>query len=321
MSRCCISTALIGVIWLIVHTRVQKQAWRGEWVSVGRIGVGLVLLVLMQGRQPDIMVPVVMGLAGFASLGADAIARNIQEHAVLKFEGTLACISFVLLMLAGVTFRQYASSGDTTWLLLIAVAMLFNLALLAFGNLLNGFSVGLRAIAIATGLVLGLYTLSAAIQLNHTEATNPAEPYVIAPAGEELRILAQTVQTVSIRAYGDASAIKIDAAADTPPSVQWVLRAQTALTLRGASEDSTAALTPIGQRPGGADSTTAFVGSGFVVQRGLNLNAVRCTPATDRTDCSAIARWIAFRQAGTPSMTQWVFWLRGDVAALASGSQ
>ena len=310
-------SAIAGVVWLIVH----RQPWRGEWVNLARMGVGLILLVLLQGRQPDILVPVIMGLAGFAAGGADAIARNIREHAVPRYEGSLTCISFVLFLLGGVAFRQYASSGDTTWLLLITVAVLFNLALLAFGNLLQGFGVGLRAIAMAAGLMLVLHTTSAAIQLNHVRPTNPAEPYVIAPAALETRTLAQTVQTISIRAYGESSAIKLDGAADTPASVRWTLRDQSGSTLRGASEDSAAALTPIGQRPGSAESNIAFVGSSFVVQRSLNLNAVRCTPAGDRTDCSAIARWIAFREAGTPSLTQCIFWLRGDVAALASGSR
>jgi len=158
-----------------------------------------------------------------------------------------------------------------------------------------------------------------------------AEPYVIAPPGEELRIMAQTVRTISIRAYGEGSTLKLDVPADTPASALWALRTQTSLTLRGASEDSEAALTPISQRPGTADGGTAdggtadggtaFVGTGFVMQRSLNLNAVRCTPAGERTDCSAVARWVAFREAGTPSLTQWIFWLRGDIAALASGSR
>ena len=310
-------SAIVGVLWLLVH----KQSWRGEWVSVARIGAGFVLLVIMQGRQPDLWVPVIMGLAGLAATGANAIAQDIRNHAMPKFEGSLASISFVLLLLGGVAFRQYAASGDTTWLLLIAVALLFNLALLAFGNILSGFGVGLRAIAIAMGIMLGLHTAAAAIQLNHVNPTNPAEPYVIAPADEALRTLAQTVQTASIRAYGDASTLKIDAPADVPTSLRWLLRTQTASTLRGASDESTAALTPIDQRPGGAESQTAFVGTGFVVQRSLNLNGVRCTPAGDRTDCSAIARWIAFRTAGTPSLIQWIFWLRGDIAALVSGNQ
>jgi len=315
-------SALIGIIWLLVH----RQSWRGEWVNVARIAVGLVLLLVIQGRQPDLMVPIIMGLSGFAAAGADAVVRNIRDHAVPRFEGTLASISFVLLMLGAVAFRQYASSADTTWLLLIAVAALFNLALLAFGNLLSGFGVGLRAIAIAAGLMLGLHTLSAAIQLNQVRPTNPAEPYVIAPPGEELRIMAQTVRTISIRAYGEGSTLKLDVPADTPASALWALRTQTSLTLRGASEDSEAALTPISQRPGTADGGTAdggtaFVGTGFVMQRSLNLNAVRCTPAGERTDCSAVARWVAFREAGTPSLTQWIFWLRGDIAALASGSR
>ena len=64
--------AVIGFVLLLLQhgTGARNQvssALRSEAVSFARIIVGLVLLLVMQGRQVSNLVPVVIGLAGLAS--------------------------------------------------------------------------------------------------------------------------------------------------------------------------------------------------------------------------------------------------------------
>ena len=305
-------TALVGFVLLLL----QRKSMRNEAVSFARILVGLMLLLLMQGRQPSNLVPVVIGLAGLASFGAHAITQSVMENAQAKFEGSLMAVSLVLCLFGGLAVRQYASSGEASWLLLLLVALVFNLALVAFGNVLGTFGIGLRAVAGALGVVLLLHTLAAAVQLNHTHPTNAAEAYAVAPAPEELRTLVAAIENKSTRAYGEPNVMAIDMADDAPASLRWALRNQTKLSFKAGSANSSAAISAETQKPQGE---AAFVGNAFPVQQTANLSSVRCIPSTERLDCSPLARWVAFRQAGTPKTDVWVFWLRSDVAALASG--
>jgi hypothetical protein len=318
-------TALVGFALLIVVRRdaaAQKLMQRvstnlrAEAVSFARIIVGLILLFIMQGRQPSNLVPIVIGLAGLASYSAYTISKNMSAYAQLKFEGSLMATSLVLCLFGGLAVRQYAASGEASWLLLLVVAVVFNLALLAFGNVLGEFGIGLRAVASALGLVLVLHTVAAAVQLTQAHPTNPAEAYAIAPVPEELRTLAQTIEDKSNRAYGEPNVMALDVAESAPPALRWVLRNRTQLSFKAGSSDSTATLMPELQKPQGE---TAFVGSAFPVQRTVNLSAARCNSTAERLDCSALARWVVFREAGSPKNEFWVFWLRSDVAALASG--
>ena len=312
-------TALVGFV-LICRDALQRvstnNALRNETVSFARILVGLILLFIMQGRQPSNLVPIVIGLAGLASYGAYTISRDMSAYAQLKFEGSLMAASLVLCLFGGLAVRLYAASGETSWLLLLVVAVVFNLALLAFGNVLGEFGIGLRAVAGALGLVLVLHTMAAAVQLTQTHPTNPAEAYVIAPAPEELRTLAETIDDKSTRAYGEPNVMALDVAESAPPALRWVLRDRTQLSFKAGSSDSAATLTPELQKPQGE---AAFVGSAFPVQRTVNLSAARCNATAERLDCSTLARWVVFREAGSPKNEFWVFWLRSDVAALASG--
>jgi hypothetical protein len=317
-------TALVGFVRLLMPRTINQVfsknlvygALRNEAVALVRIAMGLALLLIMQGRQPSNLIPLIVGLAGLASYGANAISNNISAYAQLKREGSLMLISLVLCLFGGLAMRQYASSGETSWLLLLVVAVVFTLALVAFGNVLGELSIGLRAVACALALVLGLHTLATAVQLTHTRPTNPAEAYAIAPAPEELRTLAETVVNASTRAYGEPNVIALNLAESAPPSLRWALRHQTQLSIKAGNADSASALMPESQRPQGE---AAFVGSAFAVQRSANLSAARCNTLSDRLDCTSLARWLVFREAGTPKTDVWVLWLRNDVAALASG--
>ncbi|NJM39908.1 MAG: hypothetical protein HC853_03580 [Anaerolineae bacterium] len=280
-------TAVIGELMLMLTPSSSRsnllsrwlRALRSESVSAARIFVGLGLLLIMQGRQPSNLVPIVIGLAGYAAYAANAITHNISAYAQLRREGSLLAISLVLWLFGGLAVRQYAASGETSWLLLCVVAIVFNLALVAFGSVLSEMTIGLRAVACALGTVLVLHTLAAAVQLTHTRPTNPAEAYAIAPAPQELRVLAETVADKSTRAYGEPNVMPLDLAEDAPASVRWALRNRTQLSLRAGNSDSAAALTSEAQRPQGE---TAFVGSAFPVQRSVNLNAARCNFGAER---------------------------------------
>ena len=310
--------AVIGVVMLAASgdAALRVHSFRNEAVAFARIMVGMILLLIMQGRQVSNLVPVVIGLAGLASLGAVSISKSVLSHAQLKHEGSLMAASLVLWLFGSLAIRQYASSGETSWLLLLVVAVVFNLALLAFGNVLGDFGIGLRAVAGALGLVLVLHTVAVAVQLTQTHPTNPAEAYAIAPAPEELRILAETIENKSARAYGEPNVMALDVAESAPASLRWALRNRTQMALKAGSSASAAMLTNDTQKPQGA---TAFVGSAFAVQRSANLGTARCNRSAERLDCSALARWAVFREAGIPKSEFWVFWLRSDVAALASG--
>jgi hypothetical protein len=317
-------TALVGFVWLLMPRTINQVfsknlvygALRNEAVSLARITMGLALLLIMQGRQPSNLIPLIVGLAGLASYGANAISNNISAYAQLKREGSLMMISLVLCLFGGLAVRQYAASGENSWLLLLVVAIVFTLALVAFGNVVGELSIGLRAATCALGLVLGLHTLATAVQLTHTHPANPAEAYAIAPAPKELRTLAETVANASNRAYGEPHVMPLDVSESAPPSLRWALRYQTQQSIKAGNADSASALMPESQRPQGE---AAFVGSAFAVQRSANLSAARCNIQSERLDCASLARWLVFREAGTPKTDVWVLWLRSDVAALASG--
>lgn len=311
---------LIGAIGSVIALALTKQIERDELPWLIWIGVGLIVLIINQSRSANDVLPIVIGLCGLASHGLNRLLINLQEHGQLRYEGSYTAIAIGLFFFAGLGLRQYASSGETSWLMPVLICVVMSLALVTSANLLNDAGIGIRALLIALALHMGLYSVATGTRLNLFQPDNPAEAYVLDVAQPELNTLAQTVQTLSTRAFGDPNTMPVQVSGNAPPALLWALRNQTAVNVSDNTGNASVLITPEAKPPEPRGSN-GYSGSGFVIFNRQPLDNARCRSESTKIDCVPLAKWVAFRRADNPTPDRWVLWVRGDVANAASGIQ
>ncbi len=305
----------IGTLALLVSLRRIDHA-ELHWLSW--LGIGFILLFLTRGRSAADVVPLVIGMAGFAARIVDWLFTHLQRVGRWSLEGTYTALMATTYICAGLGIRQYASTSDASWLMLSLLAIVLSAAAITSTGMLGDMGIGVRGVVAGLAINLLLYGVAAGAHLVWVQPANPAEPYVTDAVPSDVRTLAETVQTISTRSQGDPSVMKVQVQRNAPPSLLWALRGQATVLVTENTGDEGVIITPE-IAPPAARGNSGYVGSKFVVQSRSSLDSVRCNRNDTRLDCTPLARWFTFRKGDAPAQTRWVLWVRGDVANKASG--
>lgn len=306
---------LAGISGVAVLAALRRFT-RDEWGWAAWAGAGALLFIFSQGRDATMLVPIAIGGAAFASAALLALVDFMMlRNEWIRF-GIAGGLAFILCVYAGLGVRQYAGMGQATWLLPVVIALLLMLAIVAGGSLIGDVLPVLRGLlAGVLGAVL-LHTLGSGLQMTLVKPDNAAEAYRADAAEVGLMTLDETIQVISRRATGEPRAMVVQVPADAPAAVRWVLRDQRSNAT--ADQPAPALLTRQGAKP----TSGNYIGQAYPIASTATLNNVGCKPQPQGGfDCLSLARWVAFRDAGAHTMDNWVFWLRNDLAAKASGTQ
>lgn len=295
---------------------VLRRFTRDEWGWAAWVAIGALLFILSPGRNAAMLVPIVIGGAAFAS----AALLALVDFTMLRDEwarfAVASGLTFMLCIYAGLGVRQYAGMGQASWLLPIVIALLLMFAIVAGGSLIGSVLPMLRGVlAGVLGAVL-LHTLGSGLQMTLVKPDNAAEAYRAEAVEDGLAALDETIQVMSRRATGEPRAMVVQLPADAPAALRWVLREQRSKDMAG--QPAPALLTRLGAKP----DTGSYIGMAFPVASTAALRDVGCKlQPQGGVDCLSLARWLVFRGAGAHQTDSWIFWVRDDLAAQASGIQ
>ena len=309
---------IAGMLGAIAMLIVSRQIDRAEMQWLGWLGAGFILLVLTRGRSAADVIPLVIGMSGLAARIIDWLFSHLQRHGQWGLDGSYIAVLFIVYICAGLGLRQYASTGEASWLMLGLLALVLSGAAITSSGMLGDMGIGVRGVVAALTINLLLYSVATGAHLVWDRAANPAEPYVSDAAPLGLHNLAETVQLVSTRSQGDPQVMKVQVQRSAPPALLWALRNQTEVQVTDNTGDEGVIITP-DKAPPTARGNSGYVGNGFVIESRVGLDSVRCSRSETNLNCVPLARWWAFRQADAPTHTRWVLWVRGDVANKASG--
>ncbi len=312
--------AAAALVWLIVNHRLNRR--EVDWLIWGVIG--LVVVALNPARDATGLVPVSISAAAIASV---ALQRMLQvpvtpPDEILAYPRVAELVVFglatVMLIYAFMGLDMYGAQRMDTWLFTVLLGLLMVAGIVVVATLTYNTQVAIRGVGMAACLCLFIYTVSCGYQLTQTRAADAAEPYIGEAGDPGLRILLQTVQTISTRAYGDPNTIPLQVSNGAPPALRWVLRNQRGVTYVAHIANTASALTPVGQKP--ADNAS-YIGSAFRVTSSTSLSNLRCISVgtTSQLDCTPLARWFTLREIDEQSISSWVFWLRRDIAQKSDG--
>lgn len=311
--------ALLSLVLLLLSRVLKRPAGTplADWSPwLAWAGAGLLLFLLNQSRQPAGLAPLIAGCAALASASGATLAQSwiIQRrsHALLP----ILAIGFVMLVYAYLGLGLYAGQGQDLWLLTAVIALLMVAGIIIVAMLTFNPAVALTGIGTAAAAGLALYTLSAGIQLTQIRPDNPAEPYIVDAAPLDLGELARNLETLSSRAYGDPYAASLQLADGASNSLRWAVHDQRQVTVGGRPGSAGIVMTPSGAMP---DTQQPFIGSRYTVASAASLSDARCNDVSGQINCMPLARWLVFRNLDNVQQTEWVLWLRQDVARKASG--
>ncbi len=301
-----------GVVTLIA----QRRFTRDEWGWAAWAGVGALLVMISQGRDAMMLVPVAIAGAAFSAAALDALVNVAMSKGEWVRFGVAAALALTLCVYAGLGLRQYAGMGQSSWLLPIVVALLLMLAIVAGGSLIGDMAPVIRGLLAGMAGAVMLHTLGAGLQMTLVKPDNAAEAYRADVAERGLDGLSEMIRMMSARATGEPHAMAVKLPADAPAALQWALRDQSQAVLEG--QPAPAMLTRDGVKPQNGN----YIGHAYPIASTAALDNVGCRPQPQGgTDCLSLARWIAFRDAGAPQTENWVFWVRDDLAQEASGTR
>lgn len=294
---------------------VLRRFTRDEWGWAAWAGAGVLLLIFSQGRDATLLVPIVTGGAAFASVTLLALVDFMMLRDEWVRFAVAGGLTFILCIYAGLGMRQYAGMGQASWLLPTVIALLLMFAIVAGGSLIGSVLPVLRGLlAGVLGAVL-LHTLGSGLQLTLVKPDNAAEAYRADAAEDGLAALDETIQVMSRRATGEPRAMVVQLPADAPAALRWILRGQRGEGMAG--QPAPALLTRSGAKP----DAGSYIGMAFPVASTAALSDVGCkSQPQGGVDCLSLARWLVFRNAGAQQTDSWIFWVRDDLAAKASGT-
>ena len=307
----------IGMGLLLIKRRLNAD----DVVWLIWITAGLLLLALNQSRNASDLTPVVIGSAALAALTVAELIQSLTTEMTnpWRAEVIIACLTSIMLIYGYLGLSMYAAQRQNAWLISILLAALMIAGIGVVATLTHGTPVAIRGIGIGILACLLVYTLSTGYQLTQVRAMNPAEAYVGEASVDNLRLLINTIETTSTRAYGDPDSLPLQVVDSAPPALRWALRNQRKVSYVSRLGDTPAALTPINERPPGTD---VYIGNAFRISSSASLATLRCQPiatATEQLDCTSVARWLTLRVVDETMVTRWIFWLRSDIAQKASG--
>jgi uncharacterized protein (TIGR03663 family) len=341
-------SGLGGLIWAI-RRRHRLGVILGLWVVLG-----IVLHSLMPDQAPTDSVWLVFPLAMLGGSAAEALVQ--RSRGAVKWRGTwpYAAAMFALWVYLYLRIVQYALRGDFSellrgalafavpLLLLLLVAILF---LLTAGSesrevldeILAGMRKVLRGAAAGTCVMFLLVTFAAGWGCAHVRPADPREPLVVEPTALEMRGLVQTLQDISWRETGTATALAFVYETSPDSVLAWYLRdfgaAHRMENLR--ESDVTPAMTVVVNErrdclQGQVDQGDGLVGQDFALRRTWDIREIRCVPrdpsryqnatnllqkvwciVEEPPHCQALAGWLLLRQSPqAPNADEWaVLWI------------
>lgn len=296
-----------------------ERDWHRELGWVAFIAIGLLLFLVNGSRTAASLAPIVIGCAALSARFVQFVFRQFQhsaENGTWPTEWTVMGLSSVLLMFAFLSLLQYAHQGQLAWLVSLVVAGLMIVGISLMFSVNGDVLAPVRGLVAAVGLCFTIYTLGNGYQLNFVRTDNPGEPYRASVAASDLNDLVAQLDQISVRAMGDHGAVPLKVDDKAPASLRWALRDQRFLSYGPPTSDSMMLLTPMGTQP---NEQRVYVGDAFTVNTSSNLGNTNCRQIGDKTDCTPLAKWLAFRQITDIKSEQWTLWLSQDIAALASG--
>jgi hypothetical protein len=301
-----------GVIVLLMARRFSRDEW--GWLAWA--GAGLALLVVVQGRNATLLVPVAIAGAAFAAAALAALVSGVAGRDMWVRFGVAGALAFMLWVYAGLGLRQYAAMGQSSWLLPIAIALLLMLATVSGASLIGNVMPAVRGLLAGVAGAMLLHTLGAGLQMTLVKPDNAAEAYRADVAERGLAGVDEMIRAMSTRATGEPLSMAVAVPDEAPAALRWALRNQNQRVTAG--QPAPAMMTRDGVKP--ADGN--YIGHAYPIASTATLAGVGCAPQPQGgADCLPLARWIAFREAGAQQMENWVFWVRDDLAQEASGSR
>ncbi len=248
----------------------------------------------------------------------DQLARSIQRHGRWLNEGLYLPVSLVLWAYCGLALARYARRGNGADLALAVLVVLLQAFLtVTFGFVLStpgpeeepaeatrrGTATALRAAALSVGVILLATTLSIGWGAAHLRPTDPREALLDRPAAEEVRLLREVAEHVSILNAGSTTGLPIGILGEPDPAVVWVLRG---FDLQVVDRADAVEGLPLVVAPAEQPISAGYFGEAFPLQRTWSPTwGGRWT-----------ARWWLYRETeSSPTTARWIaLWVREDLA-------
>ncbi len=207
-----------GVPGLRSCARSRFGAWLGLWALLA-----ILLLALMPGRAPLDVLWLVLPLALLSGLAVEALAQGLRERGEWLSEGLYVPVVVVLWSYLYLMLAHYTVYGEASDLALAVLVVSLQLVLAAIFALAMRLDAAVRAMAVATGVVLLALTCSVGVGLAYVRPADPREPLVRAPTAEGVRDLVSTLRDLSWRETGIPAALPVTVLETQPASLPWAL--------------------------------------------------------------------------------------------------
>ena len=304
---------LVGLIWMIWRER-RLGSMLGIWV-----GLGLLLLIVMPGREPFDLLWVILPLACLSGAALDAFLRDLEIREIWVGEVVYSLAVFIFWVYIYLRSARYAAFGDSADLLLVFLSFILQLLLGASFTLAIGFELALRDIASGTLIALLLFTLSVGWAAAYGDPVENCELLLPRPTAVGVRDLVYTLRNLSWRETGLPTTMEFTFVDPSDPVLSWYLRDFRAVRYVESIEAITGEgpVVAVDREPFVSDSP--YLGQDFVLRWRWNPLEFNCSWQDGAINCKWLAKWLLFRERprgaeSSPSRVaeKWVtLWIRG----------
>lgn len=307
---------LAGLIWMIL--REQRLGFMlGIWA-----GLGLLLLIVMPGREPLDLMWVILPLACLSGAALNAFLHDLEIGEIWIGEVVYTLAVFVFWVYIYLRVARYAAFGDSADLLLVFLSFVLQLLLGASFALAIGFELALRDIASGTLIALLLFTLSVGWAGAYGDPVENCELLLTRPTAVGVRDLVHTLRNLSWRETGLPTTMEFTFVDPSDPVLSWYLRdfravryVESVKAIAGEGPVVTAEREPF-------VSDASYMGQDFVLRWHWDPLEFNCSWQDGAINCKWLAKWLLFRERprGTESSPlrvaeKWVtLWIRKEAS-------
>ncbi|MFZ5916605.1 MAG: glycosyltransferase family 39 protein [Chloroflexota bacterium] len=197
--------------------------WPGQLLAVWA-GVALVLALLAGGRGAGDVLLVVGPLALLGGKATGAFFENTIGQMRWSQDGLVVGLSVVVAAFFFLQLATYGLRRESNYLWLAVLALGLGVGLFALYTAWFGRLAGWRGGGLAVLLLLGLVTLSCAMNLAYHRSHDPRELLVVEATSPNVRDLAAVLEQTSMQRLGATEIIPITVEETVGPVVRWYLR-------------------------------------------------------------------------------------------------
>lgn len=306
---------LSGLVW---------AAWRGQRLGIMLavwVGLGLLLLIVMPGREPLDSLWVILPLAYLSGAALNAFLRDFEIQDVWIGEVVYSLAVLIFWVYIYLRIARYAAFGDSADLLLVFLSFVLQLLLGASFALAIGVEAALRDIASGTLIALLLLTLSVGWGAAYGDPVESCELILPQPTAIGVRDLVQTLHDISWRETGLPTTLEFTAVNLTDPVLDWYLRDFGAVRYTESLRATTGEGPVVTVERESFVSDTPYVGQDFVLRWRWQPLEFNCSWREGGVvNCKWLAKWLLFRKRprnveSSPARVaeKWVMlWVRDD---------